>query len=166
MLKLFEKHRALQWLWIAIIIIGLDQYSKLLALQHLSYAQPKPILPGFNLTLAYNTGSAFSFLKDAGGWQKWLFVVFTSSVIIGILGWLWKMSKQQTLLAISLVLILGGGIGNLYDRLTLGYVIDFIQVYYKQWSWPVFNIADSAVCVGAGLFLIDTFLHRNNNKVS
>lgn len=151
---------------LALIVISLDQYTKLLALTHLEYAQPVAVLPSLNWTLLFNTGAAFSFLHDAGGWQQWLFGGLASAVSVFICIYLWKLPAAEKRLALSLALILGGALGNLYDRLTLGYVVDFIDVYVNSLHWPAFNIADSAITVGAIILLIDSFLQKPEVKTS
>ncbi len=146
------------WLGGAFIIVVLDQLTKHLAVAWLNYGDPVPILPGLNLTLVYNTGAAFSMLSDASGWQRWLFagVAFTVSVVITL--WLRQLGGRQLWLPIALTLILGGAIGNFWDRISLGYVIDFIQVYYEKWTWPAFNVADSAISVGAVMLLLSGWI--------
>ena len=105
----------------------------------------------------HNTGAAFSFLSDAGGWQRWLFAGLAVGMSVVISVWLTRLKENETLIAVALSLILGGAIGNLIDRLAYGYVIDFLDVYYETWHWPAFNIADSAITVGVVLMLIDSF---------
>lgn len=146
----------LKWLWLSGLIIVLDQASKLFMASWLSIAETRAIIPFFNLTMAHNTGAAFSFLSQAGGWQRWFFVGLALAISSGLLVWLKKLAKTK-MEAISISLILGGAIGNVIDRLLLGYVIDFIDVYYGTYHWPAFNIADSAICVGAALLIIDSF---------
>ena len=146
----------LNWLWLSVGIISLDQSSKLLAVKYLSFEQPKVILPVFNLTLAYNTGAAFSFLNEGAGWQRWLFIGVALLVSLIMLIWLIQL-KNKKWLAMAIGLIVGGALANLWDRLTIGYVIDFIQLHIQQWSWPIFNIADSAVFIGALILIIDAF---------
>ena len=148
----------LRWLWVALLILVLDQLTKWLATEQLSYGEQIAIIPSFfNITLLHNTGAAFSFLSDAGGWQRWFFTVIAVGVSIGITVWLSRLQSSQRWLTIALVLILGGAVGNLWDRVYLGYVVDFIQVYYQQWYWPAFNIADSAITIGATMLFIDAF---------
>ena len=156
--------RLFLWLSIAVLVVALDQWTKALALAHLDYGQPVRLLPVFNLTLQYNTGAAFSFLSDAGGWQRWFFsaVAVVASLVIAV--WLARLHRGETMLAISLSLILGGAIGNLWDRLVLGYVVDFISVHYQQWYFPTFNVADSAVTVGAFLMILDAILQSRRMK--
>ena len=145
----------LPWLGLALLIIGLDQASKLYMLATLDLHQPVVVVPGFNLMLTYNTGAAFSFLSEAGGWQRWFFVVLAVVVSLVLVTWLYRLPQQARWLASALALILGGAVGNLWDRLYYGYVIDFIQIYYDQWYFPAFNLADSAITVGAVMLIID-----------
>lgn len=146
------------------LVILLDQLTKYLADAQLVYAQPLPVLPSFNLTLLYNRGAAFSFLGDAGGWQRWFFAAIAITVSVVLVFWLRKLKPEQWLLALALSLVLGGAVGNLIDRLWLGYVVDFIQVYYGSFYWPAFNVADSAISVGAALLIWDGLFgkHREN----
>ncbi len=154
-----QKNRlgGLFWLWLTILIVILDQWTKFLAEANLVYLEQVPITPSFNLMLAYNKGAAFSFLSDAGGWQRWFFTVLKLIVSCAIIYWLYTLRPNQKWLAIALALILAGAIGNVWDRIQLGHVVDFIQIYYQSWYWPVFNIADSAIVVGAVMLIIDTF---------
>lgn len=147
----------LKWLWLTALVLVLDQASKWLAESSLSLYETVSVLPSLNITLAYNTGAAFSFLADAGGWQRWFFVALALVVSTILIIWLAKLKPQAKLEAFSLSLILGGAIGNVIDRVFYGHVIDFIDVYYGSNHWPAFNIADSAICVGAVLLIIDSF---------
>lgn len=149
-------YSALKWLWLSVLIIVLDLSTKAIATHYLVLHQPVPVFPGFNWTLMHNTGAAFSFLSDASGWQRWFFAIISIVVSIGITVWLKRLQSSQIWLAVSLALILGGALGNVWDRLTLGYVVDFIQVYYDRWYWPAFNVADSAISVGAAMLIIDS----------
>ena len=142
--------------WLSGSVIVLDQLTKFLAETLLIFHQPVPVLPSFNLLLTYNTGAAFSFLASAGGWQRWFFLGLGSLVSIGLIVWLRRLQPTEKRLAAALALILGGAIGNLIDRAWLGQVIDFIQLYYAHWYWPAFNIADSAITVGATLLVLDS----------
>jgi signal peptidase II len=150
----------MRWLWLAAVVVVLDQWTKALSVAHLELHQPLPVLPSFNLTLMYNTGAAFSFLNDAGGWQRWLFIALAMAVSGVIVIWLRRAATEGLWLPIALSLVLGGALGNLWDRITLGHVVDFIQVYYARWYFPAFNVADSAITVGALMLLIDAFRHR------
>ena len=148
------------WLGAACGIVVIDQITKYLALQWLNYGDPVAIVPGLNFTLVFNTGAAFSLLSDASGWQRWLFAAVALTVSIVITLWLRQIGNKEWWLPIALTLILGGAIGNFWDRVSLGYVIDFIQVYYQQWSWPAFNVADSAICIGAVMLLLSGWIKR------
>ena len=148
------------WIWLSILVVVLDQITKYLAETWLVMHQPVPVLPFFNWLLTYNTGAAFSFLADAGGWQRWFFIGLSSVVSIGLGVWLHRLNPSQRWLAAALALILGGAIGNLIDRLWLGQVIDFIQLYYDRWFWPAFNVADSAITVGAVLLVAESLFSK------
>ncbi|MES9961016.1 MAG: signal peptidase II [Sedimenticola sp.] len=147
----------LRWLWLSAIVIGLDQVSKQLVESSLMLYEAVPVMPFFNLTLAYNEGAAFSFLSDQGGWQRWFFSGLALLVSIILVIWISRLQQRERLIAISLSLIVGGAIGNLIDRVLFGHVIDFLDLYYGQWHWPAFNIADSAIFVGVVLMLLDAF---------
>jgi signal peptidase II len=159
MLKLF-KTTGLRWLWLAGLVLILDQLTKIWVLNDMELYQSISVLPFFNLTHVHNYGAAFSFLSDAGGWQRWFFTVIALTVSIVILVWLKQNKKEQVLLPCAFSLILGGALGNLYDRLVYGYVVDFLDFYLGNWHWPAFNLADSAIFIGAALLIIDAF--RNN----
>jgi signal peptidase II len=147
------------------VILVLDQCTKLLADSMLVFNQPVAVIPLINLRLAYNTGAAFSFLSDASGWQRWFFVLLALLVIGVLVIWLRHLTARETGTALALALILGGAAGNLIDRLVHGYVIDFIDLYYGDWHWPTFNVADSAISIGAALLLLDAvFGHRSGEK--
>ena len=149
---------------LAVLVVLLDQWSKALVLEHLDYGRPLRLLPVLNLTLQYNTGAAFSFLSDAGGWQRWFFsaVAVVASLVIFV--WLARLKHGEGLLAASLSLILGGAIGNLWDRLQLGYVVDFVSVHYGAQYFPTFNVADAAVSVGAGLMILDAVIQARRRE--
>jgi signal peptidase II len=142
----------------------LDQGSKLLAESRLVFHEPVGLLPFFNLRLAYNTGAAFSFLGNAGGWQRWFFAGISVLVISVLVVWMRRLKPEQWQLSVAFALIIGGALGNLIDRLVYGHVIDFIDVYYKTWHWPTFNVADSAITVGAGLLLLDAWVTHRREK--
>ena len=142
--------------WLSGSVVVLDQVTKFLAETLLTFHQPVPVLSWFNLLLTYNTGAAFSFLADAGGWQRWFFLGLGLLISIGLIVWLRRLQPTEKWLAAALALILGGAIGNLIDRAWLGQVIDFIQLYYQRWYWPAFNIAHSAITVGAVLLVLDS----------
>jgi signal peptidase II len=145
----------LKWLWVSAITLLLDQASKLAIDGSMRLFESIPLIPFFNLTYVHNTGAAFSLLSEAGGWQRWLFagLAVVMSSVIGV--WLYRLKNHETLMAVALSLVLGGAVGNLIDRIAYGYVIDFLDVYYRNWHWPAFNIADSAICVGVGLMVLE-----------
>jgi len=147
----------LVWPWLAVsaVVIVLDLYTKHLIQQSLSYGQHLPITGFFDLVRYHNTGAAFSFLAQAGGWQHGFFTAVSSLASVVMLVLILK-QPQQRLFCLGLSLVLGGALGNLYDRLTLGYVVDFLLVYYQQWAWPAFNVADSAICGGVALLMLDS----------
>ena len=146
------------------MVLLLDQGSKLLADARLVFHEPVGVLPFFNLRLAYNTGAAFSFLGNAGGWQRWFFAGISVLVISVLVVWMRRLKPEQWQLSAAFALIIGGALGNLIDRLVYGHVIDCIDVYYKTWHWPTFNIADSAITVGAGLLLLDAWVTHRREK--
>ena len=145
-----------RWWWLSAVVVVLDQATKFLAELLLEMHQPVPVLPSFNLMLTYNPGAAFSFLAGAGGWQRWFFLGLGAAVSLGLVIWLTRLRPEEKRLALALALILGGAVGNLIDRAWLGQVIDFIQLYYDRWYWPAFNIADSAITLGAALLVLDS----------
>jgi len=147
----------LKWLWISAVVIILDQLTKYLASDLLVLHEPVTIIPFINLMLAHNTGAAFSFLSDAAGWQRWFFIVLALVVSAVILFWMHGLPQKAARTAIPLALILGGALGNVWDRIQLGYVVDFIDVYYERWHWPAFNVADSSITIGTVLLIIDAF---------
>lgn len=149
------------WIWLSILVVVVDQATKYLAETQLIMHQPVPVWSWFNLMLTYNTGAAFSFLADAGGWQRWFFLGLGSAVSIGLVVWLTRLKPEEKWLAVALALILGGAVGNLIDRAWLGQVIDFIQLYYDRWYWPAFNVADSAITVGAALLIVGSLRSQN-----
>ncbi|MCP5473700.1 MAG: lipoprotein signal peptidase [Rhodanobacteraceae bacterium] len=141
------------WLLLSVVIILLDQWTKGIAVASLQYQVSVPVVPGLNWTLVHNQGGAFSFLSDHGGWQRWFFLVVSSSVTVVLIEWLRRTARHHWLLCLPLALLIGGAIGNLIDRARLGYVIDFVDVYYGQWHWPAFNVADSGITVGIILLI-------------
>ncbi|MDH5392980.1 MAG: signal peptidase II [Gammaproteobacteria bacterium] len=147
-----------KWLSISFVIIVIDQITKQIADNSLQLYERVSVLPFFNITLAFNEGAAFSFLSDAGGWQRWFFLVLTLVISSVLFFWLKKSDNKTESLAISLVL--GGAIGNFIDRLIFGHVIDFLDVYYKSYHWPAFNVADMAISGGVMLLILVTFLQK------
>ncbi|MFT5032815.1 MAG: signal peptidase II [Bacteroidia bacterium] len=149
----------LKWYAIAIVFVLLDQVTKVVAATYLSYGQPVYVLPVFNITLHYNTGAAFSFLSDAGGWQRWFFILVSTLVSTALIVWVGLIKNQQRLLSFALVMILAGAVGNLVDRVFLGYVVDFVSLHWNEYYFPAFNVADACITLGAGSMLLDMVLH-------
>jgi signal peptidase II len=158
------KPNALVWLMLSLAIIALDQLTKHIVLGALQPLVPHPVIPGFlNWTLAFNTGAAFSFLADQPGWQRWLLSGLAVIVSAVLTRWLANTPRRDWRTALPLALVIGGALGNLIDRLRFGHVTDFIQVYYQQWAFPSFNIADSAISIGAVLLVFfGLFAHRKS----
>ena len=159
----------MKWLWLSALTIVLDQLTKKIAEAELLLHKPVAVFPSFNLTLMYNKGAAFSFLSEAGGWQRIFFVSLSTVISIFLFFWLKQITqdekqKNNQPLQIAIALILGGAIGNLIDRALTGEVVDFIQVYYSTYYFPAFNIADSAITLGAGLLILDMFLEYKRGK--
>ena len=146
------------WLLLAVVIVLLDLATKELAMQHLELYRPNAVFSWLNLTLAHNTGAAFSFLAGGGGWQRWFLSAVAVVIVVVLLVWLWRLPHRARLLPSALALVIGGAIGNLVDRIRFGYVIDFIDVHYAGWHWPAFNVADSAIVVGVILLLLDSLV--------
>ena len=148
----------LRWLLLTAAVVGGDQWSKRLVEALLDPYQAWYLLPVFNLVRAHNQGAAFSLLAGASGWQRWAFSALAVAVSTALLVWLARLERRAQLLAAALALILGGALGNVIDRLRLGYVVDFLQVHWHQHYFPAFNVADSAITIGAGCLLLDAFL--------
>lgn len=146
---------AFAWLLLSIVIAVLDLWTKQIATDALTLYRPVELTSWLNMTLAHNYGAAFSFLSDAGGWQRWLFTGLASVVTVVLVVWLLRLSAQEKLTAAALSLVIGGAVGNLIDRIMNGYVVDFIDVYYQSHHWPAFNLADSAITGGVILLLVD-----------
>jgi len=157
----------LRWLWLSVLILVCDQLTKFLVTQSLELYESFSVFSGFNITLVHNTGAAFSFLKDAGGWQRWFFISLSTIISCVVVFWIHATPSHRKWLCCSLALILGGAVGNLMDRILYGYVIDFFDVSLTFLPlrlfnpWPAFNIADSAITVGIIMLVIDTFWFDN-----
>ena len=142
----------LRYFVIATLILLLDQLSKWSALSNLQMGVPEPVLPFLNWLLLFNPGAAFSFLAQGSGWQRWFFTILGLAACVYIV-WLLRKSQNDKLLCVALSLILGGALGNVLDRIMYGAVVDFIDLHYTNWHWHAFNIADSAICIGAALII-------------
>lgn len=147
------------WFWygLVIVLIFLDQLSKYWVQVSFLEGERLNLLPMLDFTLVYNKGAAWSFLSDAGGWQRWLFTAISSVVSVVLVVWIYRLEKAQTFLFIALTFILAGAVGNLVDRIMLGKVVDFVLFYYDDWYFPAFNVADSAITIGAVFMLADVF---------
>src|SRR5262245_12157514 len=158
----------IRWLWISVLVIAADQLTKLWIERTMSLGDSFTVLPVFDIVRAHNLGAAFSFLDDAGGWQRWAFTVLAVGVSIGLVFWLRKLAlATQGLLAFGLALILGGAIGNVIDRVEHGYVVDFIHAHWGPHYFPAFNVADSAISIGAVLVILDSlFESRRSRRVA
>ena len=156
----------LGWLVLSLLVLVIDQVSKAHFEGSLEMFQQIVVIPDyFSWTLAYNTGAAFSFLADSAGWQRWLFALIAVVVSAVLVVWLKRLGRSDTWLAIALALILGGALGNLYDRIVYGHVVDFILVHWQnRWYFPAFNFADSAICVGAVMLALDMFKSKKSGE--
>lgn len=153
-----------RWYSLAVLIVVLDQLTKQWVSSSFSYGESLELLPFLNLTLVHNMGAAFSFLSDAGGWQRWFFAIVSLIVSVVLIFWLSRLPARQYLLATALALVLGGAIGNLWDRVFLGYVVDFIDIFYKKHHWPAFNIADTSITVGAILLILESLFSSKTDS--
>jgi len=150
----------LPWLIIFGVALGFDQWTKRWIITNFKEHQIRPVVEWFNLTRLHNEGAAFSFLADAGGWQKYFFVTLALAVSAFVAVWLWRLpNKDHKLLSGGLAFIVSGALGNAIDRLLYGHVVDFLDVYYNTWHWPAFNVADSCIFIGAALVIIDMFVN-------
>ena len=155
-----------RWLPLTLGVIVLDQFTKLLIVKHFDLYERIAVLPVLDITRLHNTGAAFSMLADASGWQRWFFTLLALGVGVGIVAWLGRLkARSQWVLCCSLSLILAGALGNLIDRVRLGHVIDFIMVYWNEHMFPIFNVADSAITIGAALLLLDALFETRRSKV-
>ena len=151
------RHGALRWLWCSLAVVIADQSTKIAAVALLDPTSSVELIPTLDLVLAYNTGAAFSFLSTAGGWQRWLFIGLAVAICGFILHWLRDLPRDARWFPLALSLILGGAVGNVIDRVRIGAVVDFIDFHVGDWHWPAFNVADSAICVGAALLVLGMF---------
>lgn len=151
------------YLWVSVVVLVLDQITKYLASSQLELYVPNKITGFFNFTLMHNEGVAFSILADQSGWQRYFIAVLASAIVVWLLYWLYQNSKSMKLQNAALVLVVGGALGNIWDRISLGYVVDFIELHYAGYFWPAFNVADSAIFLGAVLLIIDAFKNKEPN---
>jgi len=151
---------------IALLIVVLDQLTKILVDRSLALGDTIPVTPFFNITKAYNYGAAFSFLNDPGGWQRWFFTAVSFVVSIVLIVWLYRMAHRERWLILAISMILGGAVGNLIDRVMYGYVVDFVQVYWNTAYFPAFNVADAAISCGTALLLVLTLFEKQEKTGS
>lgn len=155
---------ALPWLWLTLALIIADQITKYLADTHLDYGRSVAVLPFLNWTLVYNEGAAFSFLSSAGGWQRWVFTALALAVSALLVYWLRNTPRNHAWVAVPYALILAGALGNVIDRVRFGHVIDFVDVHWAGWHFPAFNIADSAISIGAAMLILGLLLARPGTR--
>jgi len=161
--KLFRE-TGLRWLWLTLLFLILDQITKHWVAGSFDYRETLSVLPFFNLTYVHNTGAAFSFLADQGGWQRWFFTAIASIASIVFIVWMAKTPKSQKLLSIAFSLMLSGALGNLIDRALFGYVIDFLDFHWAGYHFAAFNVADSMIFIGAALMILDSFTQTSPNE--
>lgn len=158
---------ASRWIWLSLLIVATDHLSKLVIVQNLEVFDSIEILAVFNIVRLHNEGAAFSFLSEASGWQRWAFTGLGLIVSIAIVVWLRRLpARGQSMLAAGLAAVMGGALGNVIDRILRGHVVDFIQVHYEDWYFPAFNVADSAITIGAGLLILDNILQISREDSS
>ena len=158
---------ASNWLWLTLAVLGLDQWTKHLIVEHLEPYEEHVVLPIFDIVRWHNEGAAWNFLSNAGGWQRWFFMALGIGVSIAILFWLRRLpARGQSRVAAGLALVMAGALGNVVDRVRLGYVIDFLKVHYGDWVFPAFNAADSAITIGAALIILDALIDYGRRSES
>lgn len=153
-----------RWLWLTVVVLIVDFISKKLILNEFRLYEVVPLVPYFNLTYAQNPGAAFSFLADHDGWQRWFFATIAIVISAVLIFMMYRTSSKNKLSNIAYALIIGGALGNLYDRLAYGFVVDFIDFYVGDWHWPTFNLADTWICIGAALIIIESFFPDDKKK--
>jgi signal peptidase II len=155
--RMMQRTHPAAWLWLSLAVVALDQSTKFLVTRFLDLYERVVVLPVLDFTLLHNTGAAFSLLADASGWQRGFFITLGLVVSVGLTAWMWRQPRGERMLPIALALIIGGAVGNVIDRVAYGYVVDFVHVHWGGAYFPAFNIADSAITIGAGLLLLDAF---------
>ena len=159
------KKSGLWWLWISVIIVVLDQWTKNIATEYLRIYEAVVVNDYLNWTLMHNEGMAFSFLADQSGWQRWGISVVAIAIVVWLLVWLKRNDFKVKFLNLGLCFVIGGALGNIYDRLNLGYVIDFIEAHYNEYFWPAFNVADTAISIGAFFLILDLIWGKKEEKL-
>ncbi|MFT4465217.1 MAG: signal peptidase II [Sodalis sp. (in: enterobacteria)] len=147
----------LRWLWLALVVLALDLGSKQWVMVYFWLGESVPVIPFINFTYAHNPGAAFSFLADKGGWQRWAFSAIAVIIAVVLLVMMYRSDKRARLSNAAYAMIIGGALGNLFDRMVHGVVIDFIDFYVGDWHWPTFNVADAGICIGAVLIVLEGF---------
>lgn len=155
----------LRWLWLVLVVIVIDFGSKQWIMDNLMLHQSMTIMPNLNFFYAHNYGAAFSFLADKGGWQRWFFAGIAVAIVLALLVMMYRISASQKLNGIAYALIIGGALGNLFDRSYHGFVVDFIDFYVGDWHFATFNIADCAICIGAALIVLEGFIAPSGKQV-
>jgi signal peptidase II len=156
-----------RWLLLSLLTVAADQLVKGWIVRHFALYESLTVLPVFDIMRAHNEGAAFSFLAGAGGWQRWAFTLLALVVSVVLVYWLRTLDGQrQRLQCAGLALIVGGALGNMIDRVRHGYVVDFIVVHWRSWEFPAFNVADSAITIGAGLLILDALLDWRRGRVT
>ncbi|SHO55250.1 signal peptidase II [Vibrio quintilis] len=159
MTELTLKNSGLRWLWLAALVFVLDISVKYLVMNHVGYgfAHRIEVLPFFNLLYVHNHGAAFNFLSEQSGWQRWLFSGIAFGVVFILLFWMRKQAAAEKWSNVAYAMIIGGAVGNVFDRIVHGYVVDYLDFYWKNYHWPAFNLADSSICIGAAMLIFDGF---------
>ncbi len=156
----------LRWLWLALVVLVIDLGSKQWVMQHFELHETLPVMPFINFFYAHNYGAAFSFLADKGGWQRWMFAVIALVIAVTLIVMMYRASHRQRITNCAYALIIGGAVGNLSDRLIHGLVIDFIDFYVGDWHFPTFNVADSAICIGAFLIVLEGLIRPDDKAAN
>lgn len=164
MSRTFISSTGLRWLWLALIILALDLVSKQWVMANFWLGESMAIMPSINLFYSYNSGAAFSFLADESGWQRWIFSLIAVVIIVILLVIMYRSDYRVRLSNAAHAMVIGGALGNFFDRIVHGVVIDFIDIYIGSWHWPTFNIADLAICTGTILIILESFFHSTINQ--
>ncbi|MGF1910493.1 signal peptidase II [Vibrio kasasachensis] len=161
------RQSGVRWLWLALILFVADIAIKYVVMNNMGYGWKNSIeiLPFFNLTYVHNYGAAFSFLSDQSGWQRWFFTAIAFAVTAMLTYWMSKLPAKEKWNNIAYAMIIGGAIGNVYDRIMHGYVVDYLHFYIGDFHWPAFNLADSTICIGAAMIILDGFISKDKAKV-
>nr|WP_205409409.1 signal peptidase II [Vibrio ruber] len=166
MTELTLKRSGIRWLWLAVVVFALDIVIKLVVMNHMDYGWQHRIevLPFFNLLYVHNYGAAFSFLSDQTGWQRWLFTGIALLVVLLLMYWMRRQPASERWTNSAYAMIIGGAVGNVFDRIAHGFVVDYLDFYWGGHHWPAFNLADSAICIGAVMLILDGFRRKDEPK--